>query len=88
MADVAVKVPVSKLRYFRTDQNAGLRVPTFVHQDDCTLNTYVGFTPVDVKHEGYIVRVGYLETDNEDVIKKVLSVAGVQEIDKAEYDKR
>lgn len=88
MADVAVKVPVSKLRYFRTDEYAGMWIPTYMHPSDPTLCTFEKFTPVLVKHEGYTKYVGYLATENDKVVKALADLPYVQEIDKAEYDKR
>lgn len=72
-----------KMSYFRT-KLAGMRV--YTGKKDARVES-ARFSIFEERENGDPVRVGYLETDNEAVVKELENDVNVESIDKDEFEK-
>ena len=88
-----VEKPVEKKksskRYFKANKYAGMKFPlnSAVNGDPTTIK-YERMQVVNFKEAGYDVAVGYIATENAQVIAYCEKRGFIEEIEKPEYDKR
>jgi hypothetical protein len=78
-------LPKEIFKYYRSNR-AGLKLLMNAETaTDATLCEYVRFTPYQEKHQGDMIKVGYLATERLDAIERLKTESGVTEISEQEY---